>query len=177
MKFPQCLNCQTYGHTRSYCSNSPRCVKCGGTHPTANCTKSPELPAKCAFCNGEHPASYKGCIVYKELQQRRRQPYNLRNNNQQQQPPPTNHHSQFINQPTPHPSTQIPRTQHHSYAEVAATNTGNTPPPNFHDTQQTSSIDNNVLTKFLEDFKCIINPLISLLTTVMTNLLNVKHNI
>jgi len=178
-EIPQCLNCQTYGHTRSYCSNSPRCVKCGGTHPTANCTKSPELPAKCALCNGEHPASYKGCIVYKELQQRRRQPYNSRNNNQQQQPPPTNHHSQSINQPTPHPSTQIPRTQHHSYAEVAATttNTGNTPPPNFPDTQQTSSIDNNVLTKFLEDFKCIINPLISLLTTVMTNLLNVKHNI
>jgi hypothetical protein len=135
------------------------------------------LPAKCALCNGEHPASYKGCIVYKELQQRRRQPYNSRNNSQQQQPPPTNHHSQSINQPTPHPSTQIPRTQHHSYAEVAATNTGNIPPPNFPDTQQTSSIDNNVLTKFLEDFKCIINLLISLLTTVMTNLLNVKHNI
>lgn len=80
--------------------------------------------------------------------------------------PITIRNSQSINQPTPYPSTQIPRTQHHSYAEVAATNISNTPPPNFPDTQQTSSIDNNVLTTFLEDFKCIINPLISLLTTI-----------
>ncbi|KAL4111862.1 hypothetical protein QTP88_015739 [Uroleucon formosanum] len=25
---PQCLNCQSYGHTRAYCSYPPRCVKC-----------------------------------------------------------------------------------------------------------------------------------------------------
>lgn len=175
-EIPQCLNCQTYGHTKSYCSYSPRCVKCSGTHPTATCTKSPDLPAKCALCNGEHPANYKGCIVYKELQQRRRQPHNSRIH-QQQQLPPTNHQMQPINQPTSHLSTQIPRTQYHSYAEAVATNTGNAPPPNPSETQNTSSVDNNVLTKFLEDLKCIINPLISLLTTVMTNLLNVKHNI
>lgn len=175
-EIPQCQNCQTYGHTRSYCSYSPRCVKCGGTHTTSNCTKSPDLPAKCALCNGEHPASYKGCIIYKELQQRRRQPYNSRNH-QQQQLQPTNHQMQPINQLTSHPSTQIPKTRNHSYAEAVTTNTGNAPPPNLPETQHTSSIDNNVLTKFLEDFKCIINPLISLLTTVMTNLLNVKHNI
>lgn len=170
-EIPQCQNCQSYGHTRSYCSYSPRCVKCGGTHPTTACTKSSDLPAKCALCNGEHPANYKGCIVYKELQQRRRQPYISRNNQQQ----PTNHQTHPVNQPQS--STQIPRTHHHTYAEATATNTGNAPPPNPPDTQNTSSIDNNVLTKFLEDFKCIINPLISLLTTVMTNLLNVKHNI
>jgi PAX-interacting protein 1 len=25
---PQCLRCQKYGHTKNYCRNTPRCVKC-----------------------------------------------------------------------------------------------------------------------------------------------------
>lgn len=28
----QCMNCQKYGHSISYCSYSPRCVRCTGTH-------------------------------------------------------------------------------------------------------------------------------------------------
>jgi len=35
------------------------------------CTKDPAAPATCALCGGEHPASYKGCIIYKNLQQAR----------------------------------------------------------------------------------------------------------
>ncbi|KAL4103929.1 hypothetical protein QTP88_019246 [Uroleucon formosanum] len=30
---PQCLNCQSYGHTRAYCSYPPRCVKCAVYSP------------------------------------------------------------------------------------------------------------------------------------------------
>jgi hypothetical protein len=35
----------------------------------ALCTKDPAAPAMCALCGREHPASYKGCIIYKNLQQ------------------------------------------------------------------------------------------------------------
>jgi hypothetical protein len=69
-RIPQCLNCQSYlGHTKSYCRYSARCVKCGGNHLSTNCSKTRETPATCAMCNANHPANYKGCTVYKELQQ------------------------------------------------------------------------------------------------------------
>ena len=67
----QCLNCQEYGHTKSYCAHSPKCVRCAGHHITSICTKPRNLPAKCALCQGEHPAKYKGCQIYKDLQKRR----------------------------------------------------------------------------------------------------------
>ncbi|KAL4107090.1 hypothetical protein QTP88_018522 [Uroleucon formosanum] len=64
-QIPQCQNCQSYGHTRTYCAHNPKCVKCGGNHLSTTCPKSPELPAKCALCEGAHPANYKGCTIYK----------------------------------------------------------------------------------------------------------------
>lgn len=64
----QCKRCQRYGHTRSYCWNKPRCVKCSLDHETSKCTKAATTPPKCVHCGGEHPASYRGCKVYKELQ-------------------------------------------------------------------------------------------------------------
>jgi hypothetical protein len=67
----QCTRCQSYGHTKSYCSRPYVCVKCGGKHNSTLCTKDPAAPATCALCGGEHPASYKGCIIYKNLQQAR----------------------------------------------------------------------------------------------------------
>ena len=45
----------------------PRCIKCAGIHPTDQCTKSLEIPAKCILRQGEHPANYKGCTAYKTL--------------------------------------------------------------------------------------------------------------
>ena len=69
---PQCLNCQSYGHTRAYCSYTPRCVKCGEPHPISDCKKTPDTPATCALCFGNHSANYKGCTVHKELQNRHR---------------------------------------------------------------------------------------------------------
>ena len=47
------------------------CVKCGGEHNTTLCTKDPTAPATCALCGGDHPASYKGCVIYKNLQHAR----------------------------------------------------------------------------------------------------------
>ncbi|KAL4107893.1 hypothetical protein QTP88_018166 [Uroleucon formosanum] len=42
----QCHNCQDYGHSKKYCSYSPRCVRCGDEHPSTHCTKTKNLPAK-----------------------------------------------------------------------------------------------------------------------------------
>ena len=67
----QCHNCQDYGHSKKYCSYSPRCVRCG-EHPSIHCTKTRDSPAKCALCKGDHPANYKGCQTYKSLQQLRK---------------------------------------------------------------------------------------------------------
>lgn len=74
----QCLNCQYYGHSRKYCSYSPRCVRCGGNHPSSSCSKSNESPAKCALCEDDHPANYKRCGIYKDLQRFRKPILNKR---------------------------------------------------------------------------------------------------
>ena len=63
----QCKRCQRYGHTQKYFNHIFRCVKCAGTHPTNQCRKSPETPAKCIHCQGDYPANYKGCSAYKTL--------------------------------------------------------------------------------------------------------------
>uniref|UniRef100_A0A1B0DM52 Pre-C2HC domain-containing protein n=1 Tax=Phlebotomus papatasi TaxID=29031 RepID=A0A1B0DM52_PHLPP len=67
----QCKNCQYFGHTKSYCNRKPKCVKCAGNHLTEACLKvRNDGAAKCSNCNGDHPASYRGCVVHKELQKK-----------------------------------------------------------------------------------------------------------
>jgi len=68
---PQCGKCQRYGHTQAYCYHSPRCVKCAGNHTTKHCPRKEKSEhVKCILCDGNHPANYKGCTVYKEIQKR-----------------------------------------------------------------------------------------------------------
>ncbi|KAL4096691.1 hypothetical protein QTP88_021596 [Uroleucon formosanum] len=43
---PQCLRCQSYGHTRTYCSHQPRCVRCGDLHDFSLYLKNRSEPAK-----------------------------------------------------------------------------------------------------------------------------------
>jgi hypothetical protein len=64
---PQCVRCQQYGHTREYYNKPFNCVKCGGPHNSATCTKPRDSPAKCALCGGPHPANYKGCEQYHNI--------------------------------------------------------------------------------------------------------------
>lgn len=64
---PQCNRCQQYGHTKTYCNHTPRCVRCGQKHESTSCQKTRETPAKCANCEGDHPANYRGCRTLKEL--------------------------------------------------------------------------------------------------------------
>lgn len=65
---PQCKKCQGFGHTQNYCGKQPRCVKCSGKHETINCSLEKSAKPKCVNCREAHPASYRGCIVAKELQ-------------------------------------------------------------------------------------------------------------
>ncbi len=65
---PQCKRCQGYGHTQKYCAREIRCVKCVGTHLTADCDRPKESKPKCCHCGDEHPANYRGCLIAKELQ-------------------------------------------------------------------------------------------------------------
>lgn len=67
----QCHRCQEFGHTKSYCKKSFKCVKCGLDHPTAECTKTREEPPKCVNCKEAHAASYRGCVVYQNIARKR----------------------------------------------------------------------------------------------------------
>lgn len=65
---PQCTRCQAYGHTHNYCHRTPACVKYAQSHLTKDCPIVGKVPkVLCANCGGEHPASYKGCKVRKDL--------------------------------------------------------------------------------------------------------------
>ena len=39
-----------------------------GNHMTTECQKPKKTPAKCALCSGQHTPNYKGCTVYRDLQ-------------------------------------------------------------------------------------------------------------
>lgn len=70
-EIPQCTKCQRYNHTKKFCNHIPRCVKCAGEHHTLHCTqKNMGNNVKCVLCGENHPANYKGCTVYKQLQQK-----------------------------------------------------------------------------------------------------------
>ena len=72
----QCRNCQSFFHSAANCNLPPRCVKCSGTHKTKDCTSLDANSIEnekvyCVLCKKfGHPASYKGCERYKELQQK-----------------------------------------------------------------------------------------------------------
>ncbi|KAG8226751.1 hypothetical protein J437_LFUL004402 [Ladona fulva] len=44
-----------------------RCVKCGLSHHSKECSKPISEPAVCANCKGSHPANYRGCPAYQTL--------------------------------------------------------------------------------------------------------------
>lgn len=163
----QCFNCQQYGHTRTYCGYHPRCVRCGADHQSTACPNPRDAPPKCAHCSQNHPANYKGCTIYKELQRRKiastpsnriQNNFNTQTTNVQSSHPPDRTFSY-------HPS---PQTQ--TYAQATSNLPANGAPLPTTDTQPPDS--NKLLTNFLDEFKNVINPLISLLTKVISKLLD-----
>ncbi|KAE9523072.1 hypothetical protein AGLY_016526 [Aphis glycines] len=63
----QCHTCQRFGHGSRNCGNSPRCVKCAGSHCTTECTKPRDQTPTCANCNGVHTANFRGCPSFSEI--------------------------------------------------------------------------------------------------------------
>lgn len=161
----QYQNCQDYGHTRAYCGYSARCVRCSAHHPCSECTKSPDSPAKCALCSGDHPANYRGCSVYKELQ-RRKSPTTKSNFLHDTIKP----NVKPYNVKESHPLATLPEKNESNpsktYAQATASQPSQPSPPS--DLTQ-------LMSSFVGELKSLIDPLIVLLTQVITSLLN-KNN-
>lgn len=171
----QCTNCQEYGHSKSYCAHPPRCVRCAAYHPTSSCTKTKDQPPVCVLCGGNHTANYRGCQIHKDLQKLHygkkipNRKYNsIKDVNYsnivkggddsgyrtRQDPPDIKNTSSFPN-----------LTHQHLHSNAPNNTPPNTTinPPEFNIATQLSS--------FISEFKLIINPLISLLTTVINKLM------
>lgn len=57
----QCHRCQLFGHVQRNCNSEYRCMKCGDSHSTHLCKKSPALQPTCANCGGEHLSTSLRC--------------------------------------------------------------------------------------------------------------------
>lgn len=152
----QCMRCQQYGHSKTYCNKPFVCVKCGGSHNSTTCSKRRDTPAKCALCGGSHPANYKGCEHYHKLIQGNN-PYRT---SPAQTPtvPPTRY-----DQPSTS-STDPP--QRRSYAEVTKNPENQNPDVN------------TTLNNFLAEFKGLITQLLnqnSMILSMLTTLINKTH--
>lgn len=60
----QCHRCQAWCHATQNCRHPPKCLKCGQGHLTQDCKITPESPATCANCGGNHPANNISCPFY-----------------------------------------------------------------------------------------------------------------
>lgn len=154
----QCLRCQGFGHTKAYCNHPPKCVRCGDNHLSTAYQKATNLPAKCALCGGSHPASYRGCPIHKvfQLSLQPKKTFDNRKN--------VPHSTIDVcrdSTSNSNPNFQLPK----SYAQATNSNNHSPSPPYDQD------LISNKLSSFLDDFKSLINPLISLLTTVINKLI------
>ena len=149
----QCMRCQQYGHTKSYCNRPFSCVKCGGHHNSKECKKSKDTPATCALCGGNHPANYRGCEHYHNILKGSN---THRNITQRTQPTHTNTNDNNIQ-----PSGNLQQSR--SYAEVTRSNTNQ-----IEDTAI-------ILTKLTDEFKGLFNQLLqqnSMVLNMLTKLIN-----
>jgi len=159
---PQCMRCQLYGHTRTYCNRPFNCVKCGGPHNSETCPKPRETPAKCALCGGPHPANYKGCEQYRHIL-RGHNPHRLAS--MDRPTPLTQEDFPPIPASRPQQPHQIHQTKR-SYAEVIS---NNVTPPND---------PTAFLTSFLVEFRTLFSQLIQQngqILNMLTALLNARR--
>ncbi|GBO15514.1 hypothetical protein AVEN_39212-1 [Araneus ventricosus] len=61
-----CYNCSGFYHAARNCHLKPKCIKCGGEHPTRECNiKEKITEPKCVNCGESgHLAAWKGCKSY-----------------------------------------------------------------------------------------------------------------
>jgi len=159
----QCLRCQGFGHTKSYCNHPPKCVRCGDSNASESCVKPADQPATCALCSGDHPANYRGCPVFKKIQA----VHHLKRSN------PT--HTNLKEVPSNVKFTNVNFTSNmntqpkKSYAQATTTDLPSQDIPTK--TSQNSDHLAHQMALFLKNFQSTINPLISLLTTLIEKLI------
>jgi hypothetical protein len=128
--------------------NSPNHV----THP----------PAKWVLCSRDHPANYCGCTVYKELQHRKSTNtknkflHNTINSNNLNVKP---------RHPLPSSTNKNVTNSLYTYAQATFNKSPQSPPLPSPDVTK-------VLTFFIDEFKSLVKPLISLLIQVISSLLS-----
>ena len=66
-KVVQCYKCLEFGHIAEKCNKQQKCARCGADHSIKQCSRT-ENTVKCANCNENHSANYKGCNKYQEAQ-------------------------------------------------------------------------------------------------------------
>jgi len=132
-------------------------------------------PSQCALCSSSHPANYRECNVFKELQRRNKSInkskflhgiVNLNHSNNNNSYVKENHPLLTNNNPNTH---FTPKT----YAQATYNETTNT----GHSNHSSSTLDiNKTMSDFFDNFKSLINPLIALLTQVISSLVNNKDD-
>lgn len=156
---PQCLRCQRFGHTKNFCSRQPRCVKCAENHPTFSCpTKERTNNVKCVHCGGQHPASYKGCAVYKELQKSKYPALRKKEN-------PINHRPQYNQQPITIPGM--------TYAQATKLNGKEPAQGDIELNQPSNQSDIAELKHMMKTLMEQMSTMLNLLTTIVTKSCNV----
>ncbi|GFY34699.1 nucleic-acid-binding protein from transposon X-element [Trichonephila clavipes] len=63
----QCFRCQGFYHSSKFCTRNPKCVKCGQTHLTRNCTKTSETDATCCNCQDDFLENIDHNLAYYEI--------------------------------------------------------------------------------------------------------------
>nr|CAH7762475.1 unnamed protein product [Callosobruchus chinensis] len=59
----QCHRCQKYGHDQSYCTVSPKCLKCVQDHMTQLYPQTGQGTGECANYGGDHPENSPTCSL------------------------------------------------------------------------------------------------------------------
>ena len=64
----QCRTCKGFGHIAAKCVSSRKCGFCSEEHHENDCSnKQIQQALKCANCNQNHSAYYRGCHIYKQV--------------------------------------------------------------------------------------------------------------
>jgi len=125
-------------------------------------SNSRDAPPKCALSSGDHHSNYRGCSIYRDLQRRKKSKlHNQVANNIN----PKNIHVQET-QPVKASSTHPPAANY-TYARATFNSNANNTVPPLPDI-------NILLANFMNEFKQLISPLITLLTKVISNILDKK---